>query len=120
MDEAVGALSSSAADACGAGVEADAGADEVDRYVAVVVGENRIGLALDLDGMAALTETPVVEFMEERQQPRLARETAGGIARSQVLALLIECAPCAGEPGPGSGDRFGEAFAREQVVVGRC
>ena len=62
----------------GAGVDRDAAADEVDRGV-LPLGEDRVGLALDLD-RGLLDEPAVAELVEEHLEPALAGQPPARLA----------------------------------------
>jgi hypothetical protein len=83
LHQAVRAAPGGAGHARRALVEIDAAADEVDRRARSVPDvRDGITLAFDFDRFGD-DETPVPQFLKERQQPALARDRRAGVAVGQ-------------------------------------
>ncbi|MCZ7620317.1 MAG: hypothetical protein M5U32_19155 [Myxococcota bacterium] len=118
LHEAVRALARGAGHAGAAAIEIRAKADQVDRRVVPVVRDGD-GAAREFDPAAGRQQPAVAEFLEERQQPTLAREPRVRSAVAELRAGLAEARPRAEQPVPRARHRLAEPRAGLEVVVRR-
>jgi len=103
-----------------AAVQVVAEGDQVDRHglppVADGVGERACVGRVQRQAAAGVLQAAVAQFLEQDQQPALARQCRAAIARRQRLPLRRKAPPRAQAAVPRAVDRLVEPLACEQVV----
>ena len=82
----------------------------------VVLAEDRVALAIDLDP-GLLDEASVTQLREEREQPALTSDPAGMVVRRQQIALSREDFPRRVESRPRPSDRLAQTLVRREVEI---